>query len=93
MKQAQEWLNEVGETVMLSAFAGEKPPGIEVEQLVKRIQSDALAEPMALLERLHRECLVPDFAHDAVGSCPICRLLKSLNDQAHAPGNNQQPKQ
>ncbi len=41
MKQANEWLNEVGETVMLSAFAGAKPPGIEVETLIKRIQDDA----------------------------------------------------
>jgi hypothetical protein len=30
-----------------------------------------------LLTRLHRECLVPDFAHDAFGSCPICRLLST----------------
>ncbi len=44
MKQAIEWLNEVGETAMLSAFVGANPPGIEVERLIQRIQSDALRE-------------------------------------------------
>lgn len=48
MKPAAEWLNEVGETVMFSAFAGGKPPGIEVEKLIKRIQIDALEHATGL---------------------------------------------
>lgn len=39
MKPATEWLNEIDEVVMSSAF--DNPLGTEVEKLVKRIQDDA----------------------------------------------------
>jgi hypothetical protein len=42
MKPAIEWLNEVGETVSTAMFSRKKPPGIEVEELIKRIQADAV---------------------------------------------------
>ncbi len=42
-----------------------------------------IAAAIELLERLERECLVPDFAHDAFGTCPTCRLLKELKAQNH----------
>lgn len=51
MKQATEWLHEVGEVVMFSAFAGAKPPGIEVERLVERIQLDSLREAAAMCRK------------------------------------------
>src|SRR5688572_15536938 len=41
MKPAVEWLNEIGETVATSMFSGKKPPGVEVEELIVRIQDDA----------------------------------------------------
>lgn len=50
MKAAIEWLNEVGETVAAALFAGQRPPGIEVEKLIKRIQDDARAELRIRLE-------------------------------------------
>jgi len=34
-----------------------------------------------LLERLERECMVPEFAHDAFGSCPLCRLLEEIKTE------------
>lgn len=49
MKKAIEWLDEVGETVAMSAFAGKTPPGIEVENLIRRIQSDALEHACGLV--------------------------------------------
>jgi len=48
MKQATEWLNALGEAVMVSAFVGANPPGIEVARLVQRIQADALREAAAM---------------------------------------------
>jgi len=44
MKPALEWLNEVGETVATAMMSGKKPPGTEVEELIKRIQDDAKHE-------------------------------------------------
>lgn len=41
MKPAIEWLNEVGETAGLAMFSGKNPPGIELEELIARIQTDA----------------------------------------------------
>lgn len=55
MKSAKEWLNEVGETVMLSAFAGGKPPGKEVEHLIHRIQADALMEAANIVDEARGE--------------------------------------
>ena len=46
MKNATEWLNQVGEVVMFSAFAGSNPPGNEVENLVRQIQADAWRQGM-----------------------------------------------
>jgi hypothetical protein len=39
-----------------------------------------LKKAIELLEQLERECLVPNFAHDALGSCPICRLIAELKN-------------
>lgn len=49
MKEAKEWLNEVGETVANAMFFSRKePPGTEVEELIKRIQDDAQSGPNQL---------------------------------------------
>lgn len=44
MKPAIEWLNEVGKACATAMFAGEQPPGVEVERVVKAIQDDAMRE-------------------------------------------------
>jgi hypothetical protein len=54
MKTAADWLNRVGETVMLSAFAGSNPPGNETENLIKQIQADALRHAAQLVHDMSR---------------------------------------
>jgi hypothetical protein len=49
--------------------------------------AEKIQKTIELLEYLHAECLVPDMAHDAVGTCRICRLLKELK----APERFEQP--
>jgi len=47
--------------------------------------ADKIEKAIELLERLEAKCLVPNFAHDAMTTCPICRLLELLkapSDQA-----------
>lgn len=48
MKTAEEWANEVGETVMLDCFAGDRMarPGDPTINLVKQIQLDAFKAGM-----------------------------------------------
>lgn len=59
-----------------------------------RTAEQKLLKAILMLDRLERECLVPDFAHDASGSCPVCRLTEELksNDEptccAGADGNH-----
>jgi len=61
MKHPVEWINDLGETVMLSAFGGGKsPPGKEVEELVAKIQADArldLEEKLAAAKVLINDML------------------------------------
>lgn len=38
-----------------------------------------LLECVEVLNKLHKECLVPDYAHDVFGSCPICRSVSNLD--------------
>lgn len=53
MKNATEWINEIGETVMFSAFVGSNPPGNEVEKLVRRIQVDTLMHAAEVCRKDH----------------------------------------
>lgn len=53
MKTAEEWLTEVGEAVMFSAFVGGKPPGNEVENVIRKIQSNALCHAAVICIKKH----------------------------------------
>lgn len=57
----------------------EKGNGSLAAPSVSRLtDAQKIGKAIELLERLERECLVPDFAHDAFGSCQICRLISEL---------------
>lgn len=67
--------------------AGDRKPstlGVEAQKALASATGSALTDAekiqktIELLEYLHAECLVPDMAHDAIGTCRICRLLKEL---------------
>lgn len=55
MKQAIEWINEVGEACAKAMFAGSKPPGVEVEKVVEAIQKDALTASQSRVTEAEKE--------------------------------------
>jgi hypothetical protein len=82
MKQAIEWLNEMGETVAESMFVIKGgPPGEEVRKLIERIQADAIEVKMKALREIKLACLTTQDA--AKGFQRILRLCIDAGVKEH----------
>lgn len=82
MKSAEQWLNEVGEVVMFSAFVGGKPPGKEVELLIAKMQLDAWKHGMS--EAADR---VADYfaKHPATSTAILRQVIINARDSRSTP--------
>lgn len=58
MKSAEVWANEVGETVMMDCFAGDRSalPGDPTMKLIKQIQLDAWKQGMTDAAEIPNKC-------------------------------------
>lgn len=77
MKQAIEWINEVGEACAKAMFAGSKPPGVEVEKVVEAIQNDARTAANQQLADLRKRADEAESALYMPGDyrCPKCGFV------------------
>lgn len=87
MREAKEWLNEIGETVFIDVFAGTvgitnhtSKPGGKTEEVVKKIQLDAWQAAMIKASEiaLRYESVDYNAAHGIKDECLADGRIKTI---------------